>query len=217
MKKYLHFTLILIAAGLIMPEAMQAQKTGTSVTVVEKKGSEVTAREKSEQHKLTEEQKKVYDQQRKQFVEHLRIQMDTLRGRQVIRHIPAGDLDLGYVFYSGPSQGSQSRGMPRTSWDFSRSVMENSSSKEYAFEVEKDMKNLSLSISGMSKTGEIRIIVIMPGNKTYSEVVIDEYGSLNWKKSFELNAEAKDKFGVWKFKVTTSKASGNFRISLSAS
>ena len=68
----------------------------------------------------------------------------------------------------------------------------------------------------MSRSGEIRISILMPGNKSYSEVVIDEFGNLNWRKSFELNEDSKDKIGVWKFKVSTKKASGNFRISLSA-
>jgi hypothetical protein len=78
------------------------------------------------------------------------------------------------------------------------------------------MKTLSMSISGMCKTGEIRISILMPGSKSYSDVVIDELGNLNWRKSFDLNEESKDKIGVWKFKVTTTKATGSFRISLTA-
>lgn len=212
MKKYLHIALILIAAGLILPEAVQAQKTGNRVTVVEKKGSEVTAKEKAELQKLTEEQKKEIEQQKREIEEQLKSQIEVMRGDINLRHLRSGDVDF-YLY----GQNSQSRGMPRTTWDFSRTMSENSSAKEYSFEVEKEMKNLSMSISGMCKTGEIRIDILMPGNKSYSEVVIDEYGSLNWRKSFELNEDAKDKMGIWKFKVTTRNASGNFRISLSAS
>ena len=73
-----------------------------------------------------------------------------------------------------------------------------------------------MSISGMSRSGEIRIAILMPGNKTYSEVVIDELGNLNWRKSFEINEDSKERIGNWKFKVTTKRATGNFRISLSA-
>ncbi|MFO7573633.1 MAG: hypothetical protein R6W67_00560 [Bacteroidales bacterium] len=212
MKKYLHIALILIAAGLIMPEAVQAQKTGTAVTTKEKKEAEVVAaRERADLARKLQEQEM---QLQRQQLDKVRGLVDSVRG-QLIRHIPSGDLDM--YFYSGRSQGSQSRGMPRTSWDFSRTLSENSSVKEYTFEVEKDMKNLSVSVLGMCKSGEIRIDILMPGNKSYSEVVIDEYGSLNWRKSFELNEDAKDKMGIWKFKVTTKNASGNFRISLSAS
>ena len=211
MKKYLHITLILMAAGLIMPVAAEAQKAGTTVTVVEKKGSEVTAKEKAELQKLTEQQKKEIEQQKKEIEEQLRSRIEVLQGDINLRHLRSGEVDF-YLY----GQNSQSRGMPRTTWDFSRTMSENSSAKEYSFEVEKEMKNLSMSISGMCKTGEIRIDILMPGNRSYSEVVIDEYGSLNWRKSFELNEDSKDKVGIWKFKVATKNASGNFRISLSA-
>ncbi len=206
MKKHLLIIIIAVAAVFLLPEMLQAQKTVTTVTSKEKKEAEVLAREKAEQEKLLQERQ----------LDQVRIQIDSLRGRRFIGQVPVGDIKVDVYSHQGSLQGFQSRGMPRTSWDFSRSLNDNSSVKEYVFEVEKDMKNLSMSISGMSRSGEIRISILMPGNKSYSEVVIDEFGNLNWRKSFELNEDSKDKIGVWKFKVSTKKASGNFRISLSA-
>jgi hypothetical protein len=213
MKRILLITKILLVTAFILPFSAEAQQTRTTTNInKEKQAAEELAKVELEKakKKMTEEQLKLLEEQLKADVV-LRFGPEG-EGRRSGSVVTIGEQYPGW--YQQGNYGMSMRGMPRTSWDFSRTVTENSSSKEYTFEVEKDMKSLSLSISGMSKTGEIRIIVIMPGNKTYSEVVIDEYGSLNWKKSFELNEEAKDKYGVWKFKVSTTKASGNFRITL---
>jgi hypothetical protein len=103
----------------------------------------------------------------------------------------------------------------RTTWDFSKSVKENSFSRDYTFDVEKTVKTVVMSINGDCKAGEIRIKIIMPGGKVYSDIVIDESGNLNWRKSFAISEEEnKDKAGAWKFQINASKATGYFKISL---
>jgi type II secretory pathway pseudopilin PulG len=103
----------------------------------------------------------------------------------------------------------------RTTWDFSKSVKENTYSKTYAFDVEKTIKNVVMSVMGDCKAGEIRIKIIMPNGKNYSEIVIDEFGNLNWRKSFAITeTENQDKTGEWKFQISSSKATGFFKISL---
>ena len=55
----------------------------------------------------------------------------------------------------------------------------------------------------------------MPNGKVYSDIMIDEYGNLNWRKSFAISEEEnKDKAGEWKFQISASKATGYFKISL---
>jgi hypothetical protein len=55
----------------------------------------------------------------------------------------------------------------------------------------------------------------MPGGKVYSDIVIDESGNLNYRKSFSISeTENKDKAGEWKFRIEAEKATGFFRISL---
>ncbi len=103
----------------------------------------------------------------------------------------------------------------RTTWDFSRSVKENTFSRDYTFDVEKTVKNVLMSVNGDCKAGEIRIKIVMPNGKTYSDIVIDEFGNLNWRKSFNISeTENQDKTGEWKFQVSSSKATGYFKISL---
>jgi ATPase subunit of ABC transporter with duplicated ATPase domains len=103
----------------------------------------------------------------------------------------------------------------RTAWDFSKSVKENSFSRDYTFDVEPTAKTVVMSINGDCKAGEIRIKIVMPNGKVYSDIAIDEFGNLNWRKSFTISEEEnKDKAGAWKFQINASKATGYFKISL---
>ena len=116
----------------------------------------------------------------------------------------------GYFF--GHSVGSDAE---RTTWDFSKSVKESSFSNSYSFNVEKTVKNVVMSINGDCKEGEIRIKIAMPNGKNYSDIVIDEFGNLNWRKSFTISeTENQDKTGEWKFQIISTKATGYFKISL---
>ena len=111
--------------------------------------------------------------------------------------------------------GHFSGGGDRSSLDFSKSIKESNYSREYIFDVGKATKTVVMSITGDCKTGEIRIRILMPNGKTYSDVVIDESGNLNWRKSFNISEEEnKDKTGEWTFDISASNATGYFKISL---
>jgi hypothetical protein len=104
-----------------------------------------------------------------------------------------------------------------TIWEFSRSVKEKSLKSEYAFDVDKTSNTVVMSVNGDCKAGDIRIKITMPGGKTYSDIVIDEFGNLNWRKTFTISeTENQDKAGVWKFQITSNDATGYFKISLQA-
>jgi hypothetical protein len=103
----------------------------------------------------------------------------------------------------------------RTTWDFSKSVKEKTFSRDYTFDVDKTVKNVVMSVMGDCKSGEIRIKIVMPNGKVYSDNLIDESGNLNWRKSFGISEkENQDKAGEWKFEISSTKASGYFKISL---
>ncbi len=113
----------------------------------------------------------------------------------------------GYSFPYGDAE--------RTTWDFSKSIKENSFSRDYTFDVESTKKTVIMAVNGDCKSGEIRIKIVMPNGKTYSDIIIDEFGNLNWRKSFNISEEEnRDKAGTWKFQVNASKATGYFKISL---
>lgn len=123
-----------------------------------------------------------------------------------LMHPPGYDRPYGW-FVRGDNE--------RIAWDFSRSVKETTFSRVYAFEVEPTFKNAVLSVNGDCKAGEIRIKVFMPNGKLYSDILIDEFGNINWKKSFTISEEEnRDKAGEWRFQVNATKATGFFKISL---
>jgi hypothetical protein len=105
----------------------------------------------------------------------------------------------------------------RTTWDFSKTVKDNTFSGDYTFDVEKTSKSVVMSVMGDCKSGEIRIKIVMPNGKSYSDILIDESGNLNWRKSFTISeTENQDKTGSWKFQISSAKATGFFKVSLQA-
>jgi hypothetical protein len=105
----------------------------------------------------------------------------------------------------------------RTTWDFSKSIKDNTFSEDYTFDVQKTAKSVVMSVMGDCKSGDIRIKIVMPNGKNYSDILIDESGNLNWRKSFTITeTENQDKAGSWKFIINSSKATGYFKISLQA-
>jgi ATPase subunit of ABC transporter with duplicated ATPase domains len=157
----------------------------------------------------------------------VRITLDkaNLDREKIIRDLPRGNRfyfndepfefsgDNGQTFFMH-SMGGDSE---RTTWDFSKTVKDNTFSKDYSFDVEKSAKSVVMSVNGDCKSGEIRIKIIMPSGKSYSDILIDESGNLNWRKSFNISeTENQDKTGDWKFQISSTKASGFFKISLQA-
>jgi hypothetical protein len=203
--------------GLLM--ALFLITTGLSVQSVNAQTK--TKEEQQAELKLQQE----IDQQKKEMVE-LQKAFDE-QSKVSGLPLPANNINGSFInnrsidMFYGRSTGDQSNSLQfdrftsgRTSWDFSKSVTEATFTKEYGIDVDKGSRNVQLSISGACKTGEIRVTILMPGGKPYSEAVIDEFGNLNWRKSFQVADDNTDKIGEWKFKINARSATGNFNISL---
>jgi hypothetical protein len=177
----------------------------------------------ADQQKVQEEIQKVLDEHKdeiEQALEKARIKIDDPEFKRAYRiygmdrnkSFSTGEpfiIDApGLGYYLNPLGNSE-----KSTWDFSKSVKESSFSRDYIFDVEPEAKSVIMSVSGDCKEGEIRIRIIMPGGKTFSEIIIDEFGNLNWRKSLTISdTENQDKTGAWKFEIKSSKASGYFRI-----
>lgn len=123
---------------------------------------------------------------------------------------PDGD----FQNFFGHSMGGDAE---RTSWEFSKTVKDNTFSNNYSFDVDKTSRSVVMTVMGDCKSGEIRVKIVMPNGKSYSDIVIDESGNLNWRKSFNISeTENQDKTGDWKFQISSTKATGYFKISLQA-
>jgi len=188
---------------------------------------ELQKKSQGEQQKAQEEFSKAYDVQREAMEEamkEVRKQGDAASKYKDMVKIYRGGGDFPrFEFNHEPFLWTQGDAFlvhsfgdeERTSWDLSKSLKENSYSGDYSFDVDRTAKNVVMAVNGDCKAGNIRIKIILPNGKTYSDVVIDEFGNLNWRKSFTISGEEnKDKTGEWKFKIDADKATGFFRISL---
>ncbi len=178
-----------------------------------------------EQQRSQEEmQKNMQDQQQEMNVAIEEAQQKIERARangsfrvfsdKALRTVPNG---MPFVFSGSENEWFHSfnEDVERTTWDFSKSVKETTFSRDYTFDVETTANTVIMSVSGDCKVGDIHIRIVMPNGKTYSDIVIDEFGNLNWRKSFSISeTENKDKTGAWKFEISSNKATGFFRISL---
>jgi len=104
---------------------------------------------------------------------------------------------------------------PGSSWNYSRKLAEATFVSDYSICADENASEVNLSISGGCAEGSISIAIVAPDRSKLTEVVIDENGSMNWRKSFNLN-EGKWNNGSWVFKVNAKSATGNFEISLEA-
>lgn len=228
MKKYSLFLLVifLFSTGSIFQQVNAQEKTK------EEKQKEEKMQQKIEQQKkeMTEKQRVrvELDQSLKEQQEDINnsimeLQDESERGnrdRVKIVRTPGWNrsfnMDEPFVFSGDNFYGHSMFGdNERSSWEFSKSVKDNTFSGDYTFEVEKTSKSVVMSVTGDCKSGEIRIKIVMPNGKNYSDIVIDESGSLNWRKSFAISeTENQDKAGNWKFQISSANATGFFKISL---
>ena len=185
----------------------------------------------SEQKKAMYEQKKAQDMADKEIEKGLQeAQENVQKSNDVVNlyrsrlHSSGRDLeelDQPFIVSPGiefPGYGrfwSREGDSEKTTWDFSKQVKETSFARQYSFDVEKSASTVVMTVMGDCKAGDIRVKIIMPGGKVYSDIVIDEFGNLNWRKSFSISEdENKDKTGEWVFKIEAEKATGFFKISL---
>lgn len=188
---------------------------------IDRKKKEMTETQKrvlEESRKQLEEQQKTVDQALENLQNGKDAGMDMNEYFRIFRNY-GEKFNPGENWFFNPGMGSiYGHGFPgdaeRTSWDFTRSVKEDTFTRDYIIDVGKSVKTVVMSVNGDSKTGSIKIRILAPDGKVYADITIDEFGNMNWRKSFNISGEEnKDKVGEWKFRIEASKATGNFKIS----
>ncbi len=124
-----------------------------------------------------------------------------------------------YVYPSDANYTVKTYGGSRstTTLRFTKSLKEATFTKEVKFDIDSDARKVSISISGLCEVGEVRVKILMPGGKTYTEVLIDEYGSVNWSKTFTIEEGDNSKTGEWVFVINSKEATGHLGISIKSS
>jgi Zn-dependent metalloprotease len=225
MKKFSSFLIVifLISVGSSFQRVAAQEKSKDEMEKEQKIQQEIDQQKKAmaDQKKAQTEAAAVLDDQIKNYQEE--VESRDKKGENIFRYMPRGNRALIFdepFNYSVPDMQAFyghliSGDSERTTWDFSRAVKDNTFSREYSFEVEKSVKSVVMSVMGDCKSGEIHIKIVMPNGKNYSDILIDESGNLNWRKSFTISeSENQDKTGDWKFQISSTKATGYFRISL---
>ena len=111
-------------------------------------------------------------------------------------------------------------GVPRSNvetskWELFKTIKENTFSKDYTFEIDKTTKAAIMSITGNCTAGEIRVKIVMPNGTNYLDMLIDNSGNMNWRKTITITeTENQDKIGDWTCEINSSKATGQFRITI---
>ncbi|MCA1757961.1 MAG: DUF3821 domain-containing protein [Bacteroidales bacterium] len=101
-----------------------------------------------------------------------------------------------------------------SSVQYSKRFDKSSVKNYFSFDIEEDAGRAYINVSGHCDEGEVRIRITSPDGKLYTEVMIDDMGSVDWNKSFNLDGENSDKTGTWKFTVQAREATGSIRIAL---
>jgi ATPase subunit of ABC transporter with duplicated ATPase domains len=222
MKKFSLFILVLFlitaASSFQQINAQDKEKEEQDVKI--QKSIDEQKKAISDQKKAKAEAEQTQQEELENSLHEAKIQFDDADGQRIMR-LPRADRSYNFDVFSGNDmQGYFGHAMgdaERTTWDFSKTVKDNTFSTNYSFDVEKSSKSVVMSVMGDCKSGEIRIKIIMPNGKNYSDILIDESGNLNWRKSFMISeTENQDKTGDWKFQISSAKATGFFKISLQA-
>ncbi|MDZ7739618.1 MAG: hypothetical protein U5K32_11265 [Bacteroidales bacterium] len=180
--------------------------------------------EKKKQEKLIlerqlEAEKKAIEEEREVMVIKTEEMEKAVReAREAYRDIDIPDLPDAPMFFSTGTgrkgvyfvNGSQNS----SSLQLTKNLKEASFTKEYDFEIEEEARHASINVSGICEEGEILVKITQPSGKTYTEVLIDEYGSVNWSKSFSIDEDDSSQTGKWVFQIVAREATGNFRLSL---
>jgi len=194
----------------------EKEKELQELIIEQKKAMKDQQKAQEEMQKALQESKVEIDQVMKDANVEEKVSRAMRAYSDQLRNRPLFNTGEPFVFTPGVEFGHAFIGeSERTTWDFSKSVKETSFSRDYTFDVEPTVNTVVMSVNGDCKAGEIRIKIIMPNGKTYSDILIDEFGNLNWRKSFTISdTENKDKAGAWKFDISSLKATGYFKISL---
>ena len=205
---------IIIAAVVLLAVFQQASFAQKSSESEKKKAEQEKLMQEaiSNKEKALKEKERVEELYKNQFIDAATRRAEMQEIDEAVRFFDRG---TGYaVAYPDGYVGVMSRSGNSETLEYRRTVKEATFTKEIPFDVDEEAKSISISVSGSCKEGEIRIKILMPGGKTYTEVLLDEYGSVNWKKSFATEDDDKSRVGKWRFIITSKESTGNLTLSL---
>ena len=182
--RFIPIVVFLISGSFLSPPTGAQEKTKEEKEMELRMQEEIDQQKKAiadqkkaqeEVSKAMEDQGKVVDEALKQAQEQVETaprykdMVKIYRGnRDIPRHFDFNEEPFVITpglepFYGHPF----GRDNERTTWDFTKSIKENSFSTDYTFEVEPTVNTMLMSVNGDCKAGDIRIRIIMPDGKEF--------------------------------------------------
>lgn len=93
---------------------------------------------------------------------------------------------------------------------FSKEFENESLDSEKNFIINESSQTVSISLSGETARGSIKLTLLSPDGKEYQVLDIDNSSDLRWRQTFSLDEENKDLAGKWKIKVKANDATGTY-------
>lgn len=88
-------------------------------------------------------------------------------------------------------------------------------SKPGNFVVDKETREVQLSINGEVDSGMIVLEIKRPNGETLKTLVMDDTADIRWDQTLALNEENQAQYtGKWTYKITTENAKGEYRLSI---
>lgn len=103
----------------------------------------------------------------------------------------------------------------RSSLVLSKRYRQETVSKSGSFIVDKETKEIQLSINGQVASGMIVLEIKKPSGETLKTLMMDDTADIRWEQMFAVKEENKAQYvGEWTYKITTNEAVGEYRLSI---
>lgn len=90
-----------------------------------------------------------------------------------------------------------------------------STDKEYEFEVDDKASLLDMRIKGSANAGNLTIVLLTPDGNEYQKLDVSPLADVDWNQKIKIGGEENKWDGKWKIKATAKDAEGNLSVFMS--
>lgn len=158
---------------------------------------------------LSKEQKEKMEQQKFEMQEALEQAKEVqVRWRDAGRSLPSA-YSIGDGFYFEYGNGGSSSQL-----SLSKYFDGESKKSTGTFNVEDDVRQISINLSGAVKSGKIVIKVQLGNEDVIKDLTIDDSADIQFNQTINIAKDEKKYYGDWKYTVDAQEATGKYRISI---
>jgi hypothetical protein len=106
------------------------------------------------------------------------------------------------------------RSSQRVSLNLSKHFMGETISSEVDFEVAEDQSDISISLTGSCKNGEITVTIKLPNGDILKSQKITNAADIGWSAVIPIKEEERKYVGTWKLEIKAERAEGHYNLHL---